>query len=884
MLPDDPQQPATVTRGGASATDDGSHPSMIRSLNAGDTEPVGYHTESGAVESDEPTGLRSRPRWPRATTLQISNLPLVHRDYYVVTGELARGGMGRVLTAKDRRTGRPVVLKELLSKKPSARRRFEREALITARLQHPAIVPVYEVGRWDDDEPFYAMKHVDGKTLDKLIDATTKLEERLELLPSLLAVADALAYTHSRQVVHRDLKPSNILVGSFGETVLIDWGLAKDMTAPEGESESGELSISVDDDALTVAGRVMGTPSYMPPEQAAGEPVTERADVYALGATLYHALSGTKPYAGGTKHPKEILAKLQAGPPAPLDEVEPRAPRELVALVSKAMARNPAERYETAQQFADDLRRFHTGQLVGVHRYTTWQLVQRWMSRNRATISVAAAAFVVLIVVVAFGASNIVSERAYAEEQRRAAERSRAEAEDLLSYMVGDLSSKLRPIGKLELLSSVATKARAYFENHAESLSIEGERKRSRAFEGVGHVLQAQGDTNGALAAFRAGQGIVEKLAAADPSDFASRRTIAVFHNNIGQVLAWQGDLVGALAEYRASFEISKALVVADPSNAGFQRDLTLSRVRVGQALQSKGDAPGALAEYLAALANAEELSAADPSNGDLLRDLSVFRNKVGDVLMAQGDLAAAHASYRSAQAVISSLVETSPADAHLKRDLVVSHLKIGRVLDDSGDLSGALTSFRAAIDVSTKLSSTDPSNAEWQRDLSIGLNCAGDVLLKHNKLDDALASFRAALAIVERLAASDPNNAMWQADVTITQERVGKVLTKKSDLPGALAMFRSIEAARVRLARPDPSNADAQFAWFAARAEVGNIQFAMGDPSGALATLERAIPIAERLAAEDPTNATWKAAIQNATKLRDQARSVQGKPYKLNR
>ena len=160
-------------------------------------------------------------------------LPTVDDANYINQTEIARGGMGKIVAAQDRRLGRPVALKVLLEPAGDALGRFEREALITARLQHPGIIPVYEAGRWPSGEPFFSMKHVAGRPLDRVIGELRTLEDRLALLPRIAAAADAIAYAHSQRIVHRDLKPGNVLIGEFGETVVIDWGLAKDLDAGE---------------------------------------------------------------------------------------------------------------------------------------------------------------------------------------------------------------------------------------------------------------------------------------------------------------------------------------------------------------------------------------------------------------------------------------------------------------------------------------------------------------------------------------------------------------------------------------------------------------------------------------------------------------------------
>jgi serine/threonine protein kinase len=293
-------------------------------------------------------------------------------DRYVMEREIAQGGMGRVFVGRDRRLGREVAVKVLLDGDPIAARRFEREARVAARLQHPGIVTVYDAGFWPTGEPFLVMKHVLGRSLDRVIADAESLEDRLALLPHLIAAADALAYAHDQGIVHRDLKPSNVVVGAFGETVVIDWGLAKDLRGAESDAdEERRSSRPARGSELTVDGAVLGTPAYMAPEQAAGEPVDVRADVYALGAMLYQSLTGVAPERRGASA-AELLA------------LEPRAPADLVAIAAKALAADRQQRYPSAFDLAEDLKRFQTGQLVGAHRYSLPAHVRRFAARHPA--------------------------------------------------------------------------------------------------------------------------------------------------------------------------------------------------------------------------------------------------------------------------------------------------------------------------------------------------------------------------------------------------------------------------------------------------------------------------------------------------------------------
>ncbi|WP_375765483.1 serine/threonine protein kinase [Archangium gephyra] len=367
-------------------------------------------------------------------------LPVVDPSRYAITGELARGGIGRILRARDLRLDRPVALKEMLAPARGTEPRFVAEALVTARLQHPAIVPVYEAGRWPGGDPFYSMKLVSGRSLADVISERKTLKERLALLPHVLAVAEAMAYAHSERIIHRDLKPANVLVGDFGETVVIDWGLAKDLSREHGAESSGEASPSTAaavDSGLTRVGTVMGTPAYMPPEQAAGQPVDERADVYALGAILYHLLAGTRPYEGKTS--EQVLQRVVGGPPPPLSERQKHIPVDLLAIVTKAMARDPAGRYATARELAEDLRRFQTGQIVGAYHYSRMELLRRFVQRYRAAMAVTGVALVLLATVGVVSFRRVLAERDLAHQAQQQA---RAQTDELLLMRARDTVGK----------------------------------------------------------------------------------------------------------------------------------------------------------------------------------------------------------------------------------------------------------------------------------------------------------------------------------------------------------------------------------------------------------------------------------------------------------
>ncbi|HEY0480039.1 MAG TPA: WD40 repeat domain-containing serine/threonine-protein kinase, partial [Kofleriaceae bacterium] len=352
-------------------------------------------------------------------------LPTQVRDHdrYHFLGEHGRGGLGRVSRAHDRELGRDVAIKELLSRTNANEVRFLREVLITARLEHPGIVPVHEAGRWADGTPFYAMKLVAGRPLRDLIAERTTVEQRLGLLQHVIAVADAIAYAHGRNIIHRDLKPANVIVGDFGETVVIDWGLAKDLTSAETSSVgSGPFRTNPSSEDLTSTGSVLGTPAYMPPEQKRGEPVDQRADVFAIGTMLWEICAPQKVPPAGAQHRRRMLRR------AGIDA-------DLVAIIEKALAPDPERRYPHAGALAADLRAFTAGARIAARSYSLPAMLAHWTRRHRALALSAAAVIAILAIGGLIYVRNIAAERDRADSSEHVAVRARASAETSLDEL-----------------------------------------------------------------------------------------------------------------------------------------------------------------------------------------------------------------------------------------------------------------------------------------------------------------------------------------------------------------------------------------------------------------------------------------------------------------
>jgi formylglycine-generating enzyme required for sulfatase activity/serine/threonine protein kinase len=370
---------------------------------------------------------------------------------YTVQDELGRGGMGVVYDVWDEDLHRHLAMKVIRGKggdvvppgsaptpptatppaaqvDPTSLGRFLEEAQITSQLSHPGIVPVHEIGLDPHGNIYFTMRLVRGHTFGQVIEWVAKGESGWNLtraLGVLVDVCDALAFAHDKGVVHRDLKPGNVMVGRFGETYVMDWGLARvlgqadkrdlRLKSPDAVPMSSihterrdAIAAREDEPLMTMDGAVVGTPAYMPPEQANGqvELVDKRADVYSIGAMLYQLLTRQMPYVapGARVSPRTLLALVQMGPPKKVHELAPDVPAELQSICEKAMARDAAKRYADTAQFANDLRAYLEHRVVTAHETGAFAELRKWVERNRPLAASIAAA-----VLLAVGGTSLVA-------------------------------------------------------------------------------------------------------------------------------------------------------------------------------------------------------------------------------------------------------------------------------------------------------------------------------------------------------------------------------------------------------------------------------------------------------------------------------------------
>jgi len=738
---------------------------------------------------------------------------------YTGASERGRGGIGRVLLVHDQVLGRDVALKELLPEPGSGYgdspvrqsgamlSRFLQEARVTGQLEHPSIVPVYELGTRRDDRVYYTMKLVRGRSLEQALEGAETLSARLELLPHLVDLCQAVAYAHSRGVIHRDLKPANVMVGEFGETVVIDWGLAKvkgrdDARAQEMTETLKALELGdVEQMGRTAYGTALGTPLYMPPEQARGEleQVDERSDVYSLGAVLYELLTGKPPFEGTSL--KEIFHQVEHEAPRAIRELEPDTPPELAAICARAMEKAPEARYQTAKELALELQRFLSGALVGAYQYRFSEHLRRFIRRHRALVSTAAGFTLVLVAVLAGSAWWNLRERRRAE---REAETAKQVSEFVQSiFEVSDPSeSRGNTITARELLDRAAERVDQELEGqplvqarmmntmgavyyslglYDEALPLlESALRLRREHLDPDHVEVAESLNSLAELFFAKGAYDAAEPLLRETLDMRRRLLgdqhpdVAASLNNLAVLLADKGDHEASESLLRESLAMNRRLF-GDEHPAVASCLSTLASL-----LQDSGDYAAAEPLLREALAMRRRLF------GDQHPAVALSLHSLATLLQEKGDFGAAEPLLREALAMRRRLFgDEHPAVANSLNNLAL-------LLQEKGDFGAAEPLLRETLAMNRRLLGDEHPNVAGN------LNNLAKLLQEKGDYDAAEPLYREALAICRRLLGNE------HPLVATSLNNLASLLRAKGDYDAAEPLYRETLAIREKALPPN--------------------------------------------------------------------------------
>jgi non-specific serine/threonine protein kinase/serine/threonine-protein kinase len=725
---------------------------------------------------------------------------------YQIISKIGEGGMAVVYRAvRDDEHYKAQVAVKVLRRGLSSSfiiERFRNERQILARQNHPNIARLLDGGTTAGERPYFVMELVDGTPLDDYCDAhKLSTSARLKLFRQ---VCGAVQYAHSNLIVHRDLKPTNILITTDGSPKLLDFGIAKVLTADTAPAEV----------QTTMAAVRLMTPEYASPEQVRGDPITTATDVYALGVVLFELLTGHHPFQRG--HPAHELERMirEADPEKPstavrwTETVQDRQGKTLVLtpewvsgardgrpeklvrrlrgdldnIVLRAMRKNPQERYESAGQLSEDIRRHLDDEPVMARPASAAYRAGKFAARHRTGVMAAA-----LIAAALFGGGAIAFREArQASAARERAERRFNDVRHLATSFLFEFHDAIRDLpGSTEARALVVRKALAYLDSLSREVSGDAslERELAEAYERVADVqgspgAASLGDTAGAAGSLRRALELREKLARANPSNADDQLALASAYGKSGQYAGALGDTSAALERLQKAFRIREQVYAAHSGDLKMKRSVAVGYWELGVGFAEAGAFQESLKARLESLRLFEELHKVNPTPGNL-RSVALLHKNVSATLNRLGRVPEALAHSLKAVEIDE---RRAGKDIQSRKDLAFSYGEAGDEFASLRRLEEALAFYKKSQQIRKALAEEDAKDFHAQVSVANMEYRIASVLAEMGRTGEAEEAHRRTLAMRESLAAKDTANAVAQVNVAQSHGALGEMLEKQGD------------------------------------------------------------------------------------------------------